>query len=97
MSYKVPFILTRARKRALQAIADGLVRRVYRATDNVLLCDQQGISPRTLWDLHRARMLADDPAPRQGSTVRVTLSKAGLEALFQAQNTKGVRKPNANA
>jgi hypothetical protein len=79
MSYKMPFILTRARKRALQAVNDGYVKRVYNDRGNILKSDMHGISSRTLWDLHRCRMIDDEPG--QGNTVRVKLSTVGQLAL----------------
>jgi len=55
--------MTKAQIRALQAVEAGTVKRVYRATGNVLI-GPTGVSSRTLWSL--AGLIRDGSIERGG-------------------------------
>mgnify|MGYP001057053333 FL=1 len=74
--------LTKARLRALEAVADGKVKRVYRGGGNVLL-GPKGVSSTTLWHLYRAGLIRDGEMTRGAVEVRCpqVLTPAGRAAL----------------
>lgn len=78
-------------RRAMIAINDQKVFFIHGPNGSVWKCERDGVSPRTLWNLLAKRLMEDEPQTtvkeRSLTTVRMRLSKAGLDIL-KAYNAK---------
>jgi hypothetical protein len=80
--------LTNAQRRALEAVRDGKVTRVYRADGNTFQTPP-GVGPQALWALDRRRLICDGDKITRGIfiTVRMDLTDAGRKALWHEETT----------
>lgn len=79
--------LTKAQRRALEAVRDGLCFRRYTAVGNTLH-GPEGVSARTLWSLARARLVDDRPGD-PASRCRLVLTMKARDFLSIQQRQEG--------
>jgi hypothetical protein len=80
---------TEAEKRALEAVRDGQVTRLYHATGNVLR-GPKGVGANVLWRLFRQNLFTDGPDDRGvlNRTCVQVLTGKGQAALTSTMGTK---------
>ncbi|GMO24651.1 hypothetical protein [Bradyrhizobium ottawaense] len=77
--------VTPAIRRAMLAVNDQKVFRIYGPNGSVWKCERDRISPRILWKLITYRLIEDEPetafVESPLTTVRMRLSQAGFDFL----------------